>query len=25
VPCVATWPIDKVLGSYADWVEASVG
>ena len=24
VPCLATWPIDKVLGTYADWVEASV-
>ena len=21
VPCIVTWPIDKVLGSYADWVE----
>jgi|SRR6185369_5200847 periplasmic divalent cation tolerance protein len=21
VPCVVTWPIDKVLRSYADWVE----
>jgi periplasmic divalent cation tolerance protein len=25
VPCIATWPIDKVLGAYADWVETSVG
>jgi periplasmic divalent cation tolerance protein len=25
VPCVVTWPIDKILGSYADWVEDSVG
>jgi periplasmic divalent cation tolerance protein len=25
VPCVAAWPIDKILGSYADWVEDSVG
>lgn len=25
VPCVTTWPIDKILGSYADWVEQSVG
>src|SRR4051794_6009541 len=25
VPCIVTWPIDKVLASYADWVEASVG
>lgn len=24
VPCIATWPIDKVLRSYADWVESSV-
>jgi periplasmic divalent cation tolerance protein len=24
VPCIATWPIDKILGSYADWVEESV-
>lgn len=25
VPCIATWPIDKVLAGYADWVEGSVG
>lgn len=25
VPCIATWPIDKLLVSYADWVEDSVG
>ena len=25
VPCVVTWSIDKVLGSYAEWVEDSVG
>jgi periplasmic divalent cation tolerance protein len=25
VPCVAAWPIDKVLGPYSDWVEDSVG
>ena len=24
VPCVVTWPIDKLLAPYADWVEASV-
>jgi periplasmic divalent cation tolerance protein len=24
VPCIVTWPIDKVLAGYADWVEASV-
>ena len=22
-PCIVTWPIDKVLGAYADWVEDS--
>ncbi|HKP35067.1 MAG TPA: divalent-cation tolerance protein CutA [Sphingomicrobium sp.] len=25
VPCVATWPIDKLFAPYADWVEDSVG
>ena len=25
VPCIATWPIDKILGSFADWVDDSVG
>ena len=25
VPCIATWPIDKILRSYAGWVEDSVG
>jgi periplasmic divalent cation tolerance protein len=24
VPCIATWPIDRILGSYADWVQANV-
>ena len=24
VPCVAAWPVDKLLGAYADWVEDSV-
>jgi len=24
-PCVVTWPIDKLLSPYADWVEDSVG
>ena len=24
VPCVAVWPIDRLLAPYADWVEASV-
>lgn len=25
LPCIVTWPVDKLLGSYADWVEESVG
>jgi len=25
VPCIVTWPIDKILRSYADWVEDNVG
>ena len=25
VPCIAVWPIDKLLLSYAKWVEQSVG
>lgn len=24
VPCIVSWPIDKILGPYADWVEDSV-
>jgi len=24
IPCIVTWPIEQVLGSYADWVEANV-
>lgn len=24
VPCIVAWPIDKIVGSYADWVEDSV-
>jgi periplasmic divalent cation tolerance protein len=24
VPCIAVWPIDKLLLSYAQWVEESV-
>jgi periplasmic divalent cation tolerance protein len=24
VPCIVTWPIDKVLACYGDWVEGSV-
>jgi periplasmic divalent cation tolerance protein len=24
VPCIESWPIEKVLGSYAAWVEESV-
>jgi len=25
LPCVVVWPIDKLLGGYAEWVEGSVG
>ena len=25
VPCIANWPIDKILAPYAEWVEESVG
>jgi len=25
VPCIVTWPVDKLTGGYADWVETSVG
>jgi periplasmic divalent cation tolerance protein len=25
VPCVVTWPIDKILRSYGDWIEDNVG
>jgi periplasmic divalent cation tolerance protein len=24
VPCIVTWPIDKIVGNYAGWVEDSV-
>lgn len=24
VPCIAVWPIEKLLGSYAQWVEDEV-
>ena len=24
VPCITSWPIDKILGFYADWVEHNV-
>jgi periplasmic divalent cation tolerance protein len=23
IPCIVTWPVDKVLRNYADWVEDS--
>jgi periplasmic divalent cation tolerance protein len=23
-PCIVAWPIDKILGRYADWVEDTV-
>ena len=25
VPCIATWPTDKILYSYAKWVDDNVG
>lgn len=25
LPCIAIWPIDKILAPYADWVEDSTG
>jgi len=25
VPCVVSWPIDRILAPYADWVEDSTG
>ena len=25
VSCIVTWPIDKLVDSYAEWVEANVG
>lgn len=25
VPCIVTWPIDKIIASYAQWVADSVG
>ena len=25
VPCIAVWPIDKLLLGYSEWVEAAVG
>ena len=25
VPCIAVWPIERALGSYADWVEDNAG
>jgi periplasmic divalent cation tolerance protein len=24
VPCIVAWPIEKIVGSYADWVEDTV-
>jgi periplasmic divalent cation tolerance protein len=23
-PCIVTWPIDKIVGAYAEWVEETV-
>ena len=25
VPCIVTWPVDKLLADYADWVEENAG
>jgi uncharacterized protein involved in tolerance to divalent cations len=25
VPCIVSWPVEKILGSYAAWVEDNVG
>jgi len=25
VPCIASWPVERLFGSYADWVEDSTG
>jgi periplasmic divalent cation tolerance protein len=25
LPCIVTWPVDKLIGAYAEWVEGSVG
>jgi periplasmic divalent cation tolerance protein len=25
LPCIVTWPVDKVLRNYSDWVEDNVG
>jgi periplasmic divalent cation tolerance protein len=25
MPCIVSWPVDKLTGAYADWVETSVG
>ncbi|HEX5239030.1 MAG TPA: divalent-cation tolerance protein CutA [Sphingomicrobium sp.] len=25
VPCVVSWPVDRILASYSRWVEESVG
>jgi periplasmic divalent cation tolerance protein len=25
VPCIVTWPVEKVLASYAEWIEANAG
>ena len=25
VPCVVQWPVDKLIASYAEWVETNVG
>jgi periplasmic divalent cation tolerance protein len=25
VPCIACWPVERVFGDYAEWVESSTG
>jgi periplasmic divalent cation tolerance protein len=25
VPCIVTWPVDKLTAAYSEWVETSVG
>jgi len=25
IPCIVSWPVDKLTVAYADWVEANVG
>jgi periplasmic divalent cation tolerance protein len=25
IPCIITWPVEKIAGGYAEWVEGSTG